>query len=122
MSEHKPCQVAYVVAETDNMATAIVDIVPGPVELRGAISGMTEAVEAVNFGHKLALHDISIGEPVVKFGYIIGTASQPIGKGCVAHMHNIHSPLDQRSNEFEEQKEAEFKDDYVLYRGEGRLC
>ena len=122
MSEQIICQVAYVVDKTDNVGTAITDILPGIVELRGAITGVTKAVEPISFGHKIALEDIEAGNPVIKFGYVIGTASQQISKGRLAHMHNIHSRLDKRSNEFEEQKEAECKDEYTLYRGSEPIC
>ncbi len=39
-------------------------------------------------GHKIAVTDIALGEPVLKFGQIIGYASQPIAKGEQVHTHN----------------------------------
>jgi altronate hydrolase len=39
-------------------------------------------------GHKIATVDIAAGEPVFKFGQIIGYASQNIGKGEQVHTHN----------------------------------
>jgi altronate hydrolase len=39
-------------------------------------------------GHKIATADIALGEPVIKFGQIIGYASQNIAKGEQVHTHN----------------------------------
>lgn len=115
-------QAVYVVTAGDNVATALTDVAPGPVVLRGAISGISEAKEAIAFGHKLALADIAAGQPVIKFGYTIGTAARAVAAGSLVHMHNLHSPLDQRSNEFQQQKEAEMENEYTLFRGEERIC
>ncbi|MDW6026257.1 altronate dehydratase family protein [Mesorhizobium sp. BAC0120] len=51
----------------------------------------TEGVKArqrIPFGHKIAARDIGVGEPVIKFGQIIGFASQPIVTGDWVHTHN----------------------------------
>lgn len=45
----------------------------------------------IPFGHKIALTDISPGEDIVKYGQIIGYATQPIKKGDWVHNHNIQS-------------------------------
>jgi len=53
----------------------------------------TEGVKArqrIPFGHKLAARAIAAGEPVVKFGQIIGFASQPIEAGDWVHEHNCN--------------------------------
>lgn len=47
-------------------------------------------------GHKIALHNISAGEPVVKYGYPIGVASQDIPAGSHIHSHNLRSALESR--------------------------
>lgn len=46
------------------------------------------ALDDVPAGHKLAAIDIAQGEPVRKFGQIIGFASQPIRAGQHVHEHN----------------------------------
>lgn len=43
---------------------------------------------AVMTGHKIAREAIGAGEPVIKFGQIIGYASQPIAAGAHVHTHN----------------------------------
>jgi altronate hydrolase len=39
-------------------------------------------------GHKVATHDIGEGDPIIKFGQIIGYASRPISAGEQVHTHN----------------------------------
>ena len=45
-------------------------------------------------GHKYALRDIKIGEPVIKYGEIIGRATCDIKSGEWVHTHNVRSHLD----------------------------
>ncbi|MGD8563781.1 MAG: UxaA family hydrolase [Desulfarculaceae bacterium] len=42
------------------------------------------------FGHKIAIVDIAPGEPVFKYGEIIGSATQAIKTGDWVHTHNVH--------------------------------
>jgi altronate dehydratase small subunit len=37
----------------------------------------------------MAVTDIARGEPVVKYGEMIGKASQDIRKGALVHIHNL---------------------------------
>jgi altronate hydrolase len=45
--------------------------------------------ERIGRGHKMAAHAIAAGEPVRKFGQIIGFAKQDIAAGAWVHEHNI---------------------------------
>jgi len=45
----------------------------------------------IPFGHKIALKNIEAGENIVKYGYIIGYATQHINQGDWVHNHNIRS-------------------------------
>jgi altronate hydrolase len=45
--------------------------------------------ERIGKGHKMAAHAIAAGEPVRKFGQIIGFAKQNIAAGAWVHEHNI---------------------------------
>ncbi|MHB9092657.1 MAG: UxaA family hydrolase, partial [Chloroflexota bacterium] len=47
------------------------------------------ALEAIPFGFKVALVDILRGEPIFKYGEIIGRASCPIQQGALVHVHNL---------------------------------
>jgi len=46
---------------------------------------------AIGIGHKLARRDIAPGEKVLKYGAIIGSATQPIPRGGHIHLHNLAS-------------------------------
>ena len=44
-------------------------------------------------GHKAALRDIRKGEPVIKYGYPIGEATEDIPAGAHVHTHNLRTLL-----------------------------
>ena len=44
-------------------------------------------------GHKVALRDIEKGEPVIKYGFPIGSATEDIPAGSHVHTHNLHTLL-----------------------------
>jgi len=46
-------------------------------------------VEDIPFGFKLATRDIQAGEPILKYGEVIGVASRDIRAGSVVHVHNV---------------------------------
>lgn len=47
--------------------------------------------EDIQFGHKVAIHDIPEGETVYKYGVSIGYASKDISQGDWVHVHNVDS-------------------------------
>ena len=53
--------------------------------------GLT-ARDAIPSGHKIARRDIARGENVLKYGQVIGVASQPIAAGAHVHTHNVVMP------------------------------
>jgi len=48
---------------------------------------------AVPQAHKVAAQVIDAGDPVIKFGYIIGVATETIQPGTHVHSHNVKSAL-----------------------------
>jgi altronate hydrolase len=70
---------------SDNVAVALRDLTAG--EALG-IEHIT-AAETVQRGHKLALRSIAPGEPVRKYGQIIGAATTAIAPGQHVHTHNL---------------------------------
>ncbi|MFZ2103092.1 MAG: altronate dehydratase family protein [Oricola sp.] len=66
----------------DNIAVCV-----DKVEAGAEVAGVTAATRIMR-GHKIALSAIAEGDPVVKFGQIIGFASAPIGAGEHVHEHN----------------------------------
>ena len=68
-------------------------------------------------GHKYALRDIKIGEPVIKYGEIIGRATCDIKSGEWVHTHNVRSHLDE-SVEYEYNYNAvSCSSDTMTFRG-----
>ena len=54
-----------------------------------------EGNERIPSGHKFALRAITKGEYVIKYGEIIGRATQDIAQGEWVHTHNVKSHLDE---------------------------
>jgi altronate hydrolase len=76
---------SHIVASArDNVATAIVELVPGQTVDGGAV--VSEVIPA---GHKIALSAIDAGAPVIKLGQPIGIATQAIAPGDHIHTHNL---------------------------------
>ena len=81
--------------DLDNVATVFEEgVVPGTVveirDKKGRASRLT-ARAAIAYGHKLALGPIAAGEPVVKYGEVIGLATEAVQAGDHVHVHNLES-------------------------------
>ena len=73
----------------DTVATAIADL---PAGRSFAVDGRSVVlVEAVPFGHKFALEPVPAGEPVRKYGEVIGRATEAVDAGEWVHTHNCES-------------------------------
>lgn len=73
------------------MAIALVDLPKGTaIEVGGRTVTL---VEDIAKGHKVALHPIAQGDNVIKYGYPIGHATEPIAEGEWIHSHNIKTNL-----------------------------
>lgn len=70
-------------SSSDNVTTVLDDLVDAP-----CLAGGGSIAPGVRFGHKVALTDIAAGDAVVKYGVVIGYATQPIAKGEHVHVHN----------------------------------
>ncbi len=68
---------------TDNLVVAVDDIEKGM-----QAEGVT-ARARIPPGHKMAVAPIAVGEPIRKFGQIIGFATKPIAPGDWIHEHNV---------------------------------
>jgi SAF domain-containing protein len=77
------------ISERDNVATALEALEAGQ-QISVGEAAITLA-EAVPRGHKVAIRAIEAGEPVVKYGSAIGTASTRIAAGAHVHTHNVAS-------------------------------
>jgi altronate dehydratase len=47
------------------------------------------SLEAIPFGHKLAVRGIAAGDSVLKYGQAIGVATEDIAAGAHVHVHNL---------------------------------
>jgi altronate dehydratase len=80
---------ALVITPRDNVATALESLDAGRVlDLDGQVITIAEATPR---GHKIALCLIRAGEPVLKYGSPIGTATMDILPGAHVHTHNLAS-------------------------------
>jgi altronate dehydratase small subunit len=82
---------ALIMHPEDNVATAVEEIQAGE-EVAIPVVGTAltlRAIEAIPFGFKIALQEIPQGQIIRKYGETIGTASRPIAKGALVHIHNL---------------------------------
>ena len=77
----------------DNVATSLVPLEARSrieVELNGESRTIT-VLDAIPFGHKLAIRHLAVGDDVLKYGEVIGRASEAIEPGRWVHVHNVES-------------------------------
>lgn len=107
-------QRAFRVGMDDDVAVALTAIRPGPVEVLGASIPSLNAREAIEQGHKIALHAIACGQKIKKYQVVIGRAKCDIPQGSWVHLHNMESLYDERSNSQIEGESGNAKDiDYA---------
>jgi len=84
---------AIVMDEKDNVATLLADVDKNEVVQvkTGAKEMELKIQEKIQFGHKFAIEAINKGQNVMKYGEIIGQATQDINKGYHVHIHNVES-------------------------------
>lgn len=84
---------AVVLSTKDNVATALRALEPDQiVNLETPLSLLQMTVlEAIPRCHKFAINAIAVGQEVLKYGEIIGVASQAVIPGTHVHVHNIKS-------------------------------
>ena len=88
-------QTGYIVYATDSVGTALGEIDPGAIRLLGEPGdGHVTAAGHIPF----ALRALRAGDPVIKYGARIGTATQDIAPGEHVHLHNMRSDFDERAS------------------------
>lgn len=80
---------ALVISDHDNVATALEPLTAGQTLTFG--TRVVVVAAAIPSGHKVALMDIARGQPVMKYGSPIGTATSDIAAGAHVHTHNLSS-------------------------------
>ncbi len=82
-----------VLNDADNVATSLAPLDAQSrveVELDGQSRTVT-VLDPIPFGHKLAIRTLSPGDDVLKYGEVIGRASEAIEPGRWVHVHNVES-------------------------------
>lgn len=84
---------AVVIKETDNVATATGELKAGDeVIVRIGTKEQKVVIKSdVRFLHKFALKNIKKGQPVIKYGQVVGEATGNIQSGEHVHIHNLRS-------------------------------
>lgn len=81
--------VAVRLHERDDVAIAKQELSSGVVLLGESASAEVAVRQFIPPGHKIALCAIAAGEPVHRYGHVIGFAKQPIAAGDHVHTHNL---------------------------------
>lgn len=88
-------KLALHVDDNDNVATVFAENVKESsfVEVRNRRGGseVIRVLSDVPFGHKIATDTLKKGDPIIKYGERIGTASVNIEKGDYVHIHNMEA-------------------------------
>lgn len=82
---------SIVMSDKDNVATLLKDLEAGETiiyVINGQKVDLT-ARQSIPFGHKIAIKPIQRLEMVIKYGEVIGAATNDIEPGEHAHVHNI---------------------------------
>jgi hypothetical protein len=98
----------------DNVAVALDDAAIGDVTILADGKRLPAvALESIARGHKIAVRAMEVGEPVLKYGVVIGFATEPIAAGAWVHTHNCKSGLDERSHTLDRHTGAPTDTKYV---------
>ncbi len=79
--------VAVVLHQQDNVAVTTHTVQAGSVLQLPA--GQVQVAEQIALGHKVATAPIAAGQPVLKYGQVIGQATSAIAPGQWVHSHNL---------------------------------
>jgi altronate dehydratase small subunit len=75
----------------DQVATAL-ERIPADTIVQVECQGFSKQVKllkTIEFGHKFAVCSIQKGQDILKYGEVIGVASQDISEGDHVHTHNL---------------------------------
>ena len=89
--KREECEI--VMDQKDNVATLLTDVNKDDVvEVRvGEKATEVKVREKIQFGHKFAMERINKGQNVMKYGEVIGQATQDISEGHHVHIQNVES-------------------------------
>ena len=78
----------------DNVGVVVVENLSAGSDILGVVTEDNSEIHAVcnqdvPIGHKIALHDLAVGDSVIKYGQDIGRVVAPIRRGDHVHTHNL---------------------------------
>jgi (2R)-sulfolactate sulfo-lyase subunit alpha len=77
----------------DDVGVAVEDLKKGSkigvVTLEGEAAGTIKLLNDVPLGHKVAMRNLPLDKPVIKYGRPVGKAVEAISKGAHVHIHNV---------------------------------
>lgn len=77
----------------DDVGVAVRDLKKGDqvgaVTLEGKSAGSVKLRDNVPLGHKVAMRELALDKPVIKYGRPVGKAVQAIARGAHVHVHNV---------------------------------
>lgn len=82
-----------VLSAADNVATSLAAL-EAQAEIEVVLNGEGRTItvrDAIPFGHKVAIRRMDAGDDVLKYGEVIGRASEAIEPGQWVHVHNVES-------------------------------
>lgn len=95
-------KIAIRINPADAVAVALQPLSKGTQVTLEAMDNVPEVTvtlqEDITAGHKFAIRPIKKDEPVIKYGYPIGAASEDIDTGKHVHTHNIHTLLSEAAS------------------------
>jgi altronate dehydratase small subunit len=76
----------------DNVAVVLSDVKQGEEVLANTEAGVIslKAKNDIPFGHKIALKELEVHVPIIKYGEEIGKAKSLISVGEWIHLHNVY--------------------------------
>jgi altronate dehydratase small subunit len=88
-----PSAKVWVIHRDDNVGTVVGgDIAASAaVAVAGVMQGTVPVAEPVPYGHKVALRALAAGEPVIKYGVVVGSMTRAVCAGGHVHVHNAES-------------------------------
>ena len=77
----------FIINSCDNVGVVFEDVDKGSEVVFQDIKIIAQ--EDIEFAHKIALKDLTVGEEIIKYGDSIGYALKDIKKGELIHIHNM---------------------------------
>jgi len=74
----------------DNVGMVIEQVFAGD-EVKFSNGAVIKSIHDLTMPHKMAIVDIAEGDPIIKYGEVIGYATAHVKQGEFVHVHNLDS-------------------------------